>query len=242
MYEAARPRGIIEQAIVSAVTALGFYLMARTWNQMMHVKRLEKEVEKLAGLLEREKAERKAERQGRIRAEQNATKLKLEQASSSPTTKSIDPSSSVSFPFRPIGYASSCFSQRNGTPRQPHLSPSARCSIHLSPDIPPSSLSGLEDFSHIWILYVFHENNDLAKLWAGDRSGIKAKIAVPRLNGEKRGVLSTRSPHRPNPIGLSSATIISVDAEKGIIVLGGADVVDGSPIIDLVCHLHSPTN
>lgn len=196
----------------------------------MHVSRLEKELDRLNGLLEREKTERRAERQGRIRAEQQTTKIKIQQAASCPNQACLD---QVSFPFRPIGRAQSCFSQRNGTPRQPNLSQSARCRIQLDSSIPPSCLAGLEDFSHCWVLYVFHENNDLAKVWSGDRSGLKAKIAVPRLNGEKRGVFSTRSPHRPSPIGLSSACIVSVDPETGQVVLGGADIVDGSPILDL---------
>lgn len=221
---------IVEQAAVSAATALGFYLMARFWNHRLHVLRLEKEVEKLQVLLERERVERKAERIGRIRAEQSTTKLKLEMASpSSSTTPSMD----VSFPFRPIGYAQSCFSQRNGTPRQPGLCDKARCLIQLSASIPSSALDGLQDYSHCWILYVFHENNDLAKVWAGDRQNLKAKIAVPRLNGGKKGVFATRSPHRPSPIGLSCAKVILVDAEKGFLVLGGADVVNGSPILDI---------
>lgn len=87
---------------------------------------------------------------------------------------------------------------------------------------------------------------DLAKLLAGrasistgsngssaGSSHIKALISVPRLNGGKMGVLATRSPHRPVPIGLSTAEIVSVDATNGVLVLGGVDIVDGSPVLDV---------
>ncbi|KAG1652447.1 hypothetical protein FOA52_012182, partial [Chlamydomonas sp. UWO 241] len=109
------------------------------------------------------------------------------------------------FPLHPIGTMQSCFSQRNGTPRQPLLAPLARCRLKLAPDVPAACLEGLELYSHVWVLYIFHENTDLVKVWQGDRSGLKAKVHVPRLNGEKMGVLATRSPHRPAPIGLSVA-------------------------------------
>ena len=105
-------------------------------------------------------------------------------------------------PASPMGYL-----HRNGTPRQPLLVPLARSRLRLVSDIPPLALEGLELYSHVWVLYIFHENTDLTKLWQGDRSGIKAKVSVPRLNGGKMGVLATRSPHRPVPIGLSVAQV-----------------------------------
>eukprot|EP00955_Chlamydomonas_euryale_P052815 355286-Chlamydomonas_euryale.AAC.1 len=74
-------------------------------------------------------------------------------------------------------------------------------------------------------------------LWCnlGDRSGIKAKIHVPRLNGEKMGVFATRSPHRPTPIGLSVAQVIGLDSD--CLMLGGADIVDGTPVLDIKPYL-----
>ncbi|GAX84200.1 hypothetical protein CEUSTIGMA_g11623.t1 [Chlamydomonas eustigma] len=224
-------RGIIERCAVSIATAWGFYLMAKFVNHRWHVLRLENEVQKFQSLLDHERSERRGERQGRVRAEQELHKLqyKLIADTSAPAPGSIlephraaaaghssEPAdmnrgplspSALSYPFRPIGTAHSCFSQRNGTPRQPLLVPAARCRISLAPDIPPSSLSGLEEYSHVWIIYIFHENTDMVKIWQGDRSGVKAKVHVPRLNGGKRGVLATRSPHRPVPIGLSVAQV-----------------------------------
>ena len=61
--------------------------------------------------------------------------------------------------------------------------------------------------------------------------GFKGKIKPPRLNGQRRGALSTRTPHRPNPLGLSLCKIISV--KDGCLILGGADLVDGTPVLDI---------
>ena len=70
-------------------------------------------------------------------------------------------------------------------------------------DIPAGCLEGLEQYSHVWVLYIFHCNTDLQRLWSPEHAsdGLKAKVQVPRLNGQRMGVLATRSPHRPSPIG-----------------------------------------
>ena len=64
-------------------------------------------------------------------------------------------------------------------------------------------MEGLAQYSHVWVIFVFHCNTDLQRLWSPDHAsdGLKAKVQVPRLNGERMGVLATRSPHRPSPIG-----------------------------------------
>ncbi len=70
------------------------------------------------------------------------------------------------------------------------------------PDIPGGALEGLEAFSHVWVVYVFHANTDLGRLGgAGAGGGHKGRVRVPRLGGARLGVLATRSPHRPLPIG-----------------------------------------
>ena len=103
----------------------------------------------------------------------------------------------VAFPLRPIGIMTSCFSRRNGTPRQPLLVPAARARLSLRPDLSADFLEGLQGYSHCWVLYVFHENTDLQRLWQAEAgSGVRAKIRVPRLDGAKLGVFATRSPHR----------------------------------------------
>lgn len=137
----------------------------------------------------------------------------------------------VQYPMKPIGWVTSCFSQRNGTPRQPLLVPSARSIVQLRNELSGEYLDGLQGYSHCWVLYLFHQNTDFQKLWSDSFDGCRAKIRVPRLNGGKMGTLATRSPHRPCPIGLSVARIIAVDGAN--LVLGGADIVDGSPVLDI---------
>lgn len=110
-----------------------------------------------------------AERQGRIRAQQD-----LRKALAQPKSENLE---QASYPMTPIGVVQSCFSTRNGTPRQPLLVPLARaCLIFDSARVPPASLEGLVEYSHCWIIYVFHLNTDLVKLWKHpSRSKFKAK-------------------------------------------------------------------
>ena len=138
------------------------------------------------------------------------------------------------FPAVPIGTLRSCFSRRCGTPRQPLLVEEARAELVLRRELPEGLLSGLEEFSHCWVLFVFHENTDLdgrRTSGAGGFAAVKGKIRVPRLNGGKRGALATRSPHRPLPLGLSVARILKVEGRT--VLLGGADILNGSPVLDL---------
>ncbi|XP_058113853.1 uncharacterized protein LOC131256824 isoform X5 [Magnolia sinica] len=111
-----------------------------------------------------------AERQGRIRAQQ-ALRKTLEQHGS-------DKSKPASFPMTPIATVQSCFSTRNGTPRQPLIVPLARaCLVLDSGRAPAEALEGLADYSHCWILYIFHLNTDLEKLWKQpSKSKLKAKV------------------------------------------------------------------
>ena len=151
-------------------------------------------------------------------------------------------SSSTLYPLNPLGTFESSFSRRNGTPRQPHLVPMARGRVRLHSQIPNAALEGIMEFSHVWLIYVFHANTDLQKSVGartggtgrdGKRTTALAKVRVPRLNGERRGVLATRSPHRPAPVGLSLAAVRAVDLEKGVLEVGGADLVDGTPVLDI---------
>ncbi|XP_076791131.1 tRNA (adenine(37)-N6)-methyltransferase isoform X3 [Arvicanthis niloticus] len=125
----------------------------------------------------------------------------------------------------PIGYLESCFSAKLGTPRQPSICSHSRACLKIRKSIfnnPEHSLMGLEQFSHVWILFVFHKNGHL---------NYKAKVQPPRLNGAKTGVFSTRSPHRPNAIGLTLATLEKV--EGGAVYLSGIDMIDGTPVLDI---------
>ncbi|KAE8687563.1 Nef-associated protein 1 [Hibiscus syriacus] len=213
-------------AVFSASSAISFYKWKKKpMESYSKVKELQKSLnsalEKCA-----------AERQGRIRAQQALRKAVVAQAQ----TESEN-SDTTSYPMAPIGVVQSCFSTRNGTPRQPLLVPLARaCLIFDSTRVPPASLEGLEEYSHCWIIYVFHLNTDLEKLWKHpSKSKFKAKVRVPRLKGGRRGVFATRSPHRPCPIGL---TVAKVEAVQGnVLLLSGIDLVDGTPVLDIKPYL-----
>jgi tRNA-Thr(GGU) m(6)t(6)A37 methyltransferase TsaA len=94
------------------------------------------------------------------------------------------------------------------------------------------ALRRLEEFSHLWVIYIFHEHG--AHAW-------KPSIRPPRLGGaEKVGVLASRSPHRPNPIGLSAVELVRVDLDDPqgpAIHIRGGDFLDGSPILDIKPYL-----
>ncbi|OMO95057.1 hypothetical protein COLO4_16079 [Corchorus olitorius] len=178
-----------------------------------------------------------AERQGRIRAQQALRKAVVAESK-------CENLETTAYPMAPIGIIQSCFSTRNGTPRQPLLVPLARaCLVFDSARVPPASLEGLEEYSHCWIIYVFHLNTDLEKLWKHpSQSKFKAKVCdtgtmvrVPRLKGGRMGVFATRSPHRPCPIGL---TVAKVEAVQGnMLLLSGVDLVDGTPVLDIKPYL-----
>jgi tRNA (adenine37-N6)-methyltransferase len=137
------------------------------------------------------------------------------------------------FEFEAIGMMRTPFTQRFGIPRQPGLVPEARGVIKLNrnPDF-QHALKSLETFSHIWVIFVFHAHG--GNKW-------KPSIRPPRLGGKiKVGVLSSRSPHRPNPIGLSVVKLDSIDlnAKGGAeIHVSGVDLLDGTPILDIKPYL-----
>ena len=130
--------------------------------------------------------------------------------------------------INPIGFVESCFIDKFGTPRQPGLVTSSKAFLKINPEFQPQdSLQGLDQFSHLWVVFYFHKNSS--------NSRFHAKVHPPRLEGEKRGVFSTRSPHRPNPIGLSLVEIESI--EKDGIWVRGIDIIDGTPILDIKPYL-----
>lgn len=134
---------------------------------------------------------------------------------------------------QPIGVVRSCFMEVCCTPRQPSLAPDARAILQLDKSISPTTLEGLEAHSHVWVIFLFHKNQNAAKLETKGYS-YKSKVRVPRKMGAgKVGCLATRSPHRPNPIGLSLAKIERVSLQDRQVWLSGSDLVDGSPILDI---------
>jgi len=140
------------------------------------------------------------------------------------------------YTFSPIGFIESCFRTKNGTPRQAGISRSAPARLTISSprlNNPGFSLDELAGFSHVWVLFVFHLDENAAES-EGEVAAtgmVKSKVAPPRLGGRKVGVFATRSPHRPAPIGLSLVRLVAVDGAT--ITLEGIDLVDGTPVLDI---------
>ena len=125
------------------------------------------------------------------------------------------------------------FTSKFGIPRQSGLIGEIKSTIVFEPEYQsPEALRGLEEFSHIWLIWEFSENKD--KPWS-------PTVRPPRLGGNKRmGVFSTRSPFRPNPIGLSCVKLdaIRLTKEQGYVLdISGADLMDGTPIYDIKPYL-----
>lgn len=136
---------------------------------------------------------------------------------------------SENWSMRPIGTVRSCFGEKFAVPRQPGLAPQARAELILEPWCrSDEALRGLEGFSHVWLIFVFH---------AVQAQGWKPTVRPPRLGGNQRvGVFASRSPFRPNPLGLSVVRLegIRQDPVAGpVLLLSGIDLVDGTPVLDL---------
>ena len=139
------------------------------------------------------------------------------------------------YSLQPIGIIHSPYKEKFGTPRQPGLV-SSQCSIEL---IPPynqrQALKGLEGFSHLWISFIFDQairdpqSNPQSNNW-------QPTVRPPRLGGnEKIGVFASRSPFRPNNLGLSVAKILDIEQQdkKLFIHVEGLDIIDGTPVVDI---------
>lgn len=131
-----------------------------------------------------------------------------------------------------IAYAHSEFPSKFGIPRQSGLVPSLRTRIVFEAEYRNAeALRGMEAFSHIWLIWGFSEVRQ--EQWS-------PTVRPPRLGGNKRmGVFATRSPFRPNPIGLSCVELIEVDLspKNPTLLVGGADLMDGTPIYDIKPYL-----
>lgn len=128
-----------------------------------------------------------------------------------------------------IGYIHTDFPTKFGIPRQSGLVEELQATITFEPEYRnPEAFRGLEEFSHIWLLWKFHKS---------EKEHWSATVKPPRLGGKKRmGVFATRSPYRPNDIGLSSVKLekITYDSKTGPkLYVTGADLMDGTPIYDI---------
>ena len=132
-----------------------------------------------------------------------------------------------------IGTIHTEFPDKFGIPRQSGLVPTLRAEIVFEPKFRTmDAVRGLEEFSHIWLLWGFSK---------AKKENTSLTVTPPRLGGKvRKGVFATRAPYRPNPIGLSSVKLeeIYMDNERGpILVVSGADLLDGTPIYDIKPYL-----
>lgn len=149
--------------------------------------------------------------------------------------RDCDSPNSNSFTFQPIGYVQTAFPFKNGTPRQGCICPDSQAVLTLDKRVftcPEHSLEGLDKFSHVWLLSVFDRNT--RKEGSGEFA-YRSKVQPPRLGGQTWGVLASRSPHRPCPVGLTLARLHSVQGSA--LHLSGVDLVDGTPILDIKPYL-----
>lgn len=133
----------------------------------------------------------------------------------------------TSWTFHPIGIIHSCFPTRFGIPRQPGLVPHATATLTFYPPFDqPDMVRGLSDYSHLWLQFVFHAS--ATESW-------KPLVRPPRLGGNKKmGVYATRSPFRPNPIGLSVVKLEAISFTPQLcLYLSGIDVMDNTPVLDI---------
>ena len=136
-------------------------------------------------------------------------------------------------PMHIIARIRSDFPTKFGIPRQSGLVEELRATVVFEPDYRnPDALRGLEEFSHLWLIWQFSQA--VRETWS-------PTVRPPRLGGNTRmGVFATRSPFRPNPIGLSCVRLegIEKDPELGhVLVVSGADLMDGTPILDVKPYL-----
>ena len=130
--------------------------------------------------------------------------------------------------LRPIGHIRSPYREKFGVPRQSGLVADAEAILVLEPPFHrPEALMGLEDFSHVWLIWRFHQV-------VREDQDFRPTVRPPRLGGNRRfGVFATRSPYRPNHLGLSAVKLLTVEPKACRLVLGGVDLVDGTPIYDI---------
>lgn len=136
------------------------------------------------------------------------------------------------FQFTQIGVIRSPYKEKFAVPRQPGLVNAPGGELHLLPPYNQAdAVRGLETFSHLWILFIFHQTMD---------GGWRPTVRPPRLGGNARmGVFATRSTFRPNPVGMSLVALEGIACHKDTVILklGGLDLVDGTPVVDIKPYL-----
>lgn len=136
------------------------------------------------------------------------------------------------FSLEQIGVIRSPYKEKFAVPRQPGLVKHGGGELHLLPPYNQAdAVRGLEDFSHLWVLFIFHQTME---------DGWRPTVRPPRLGGNARmGVFATRSTFRPNPVGMSLVELKGIRCHKDqvILQLGSLDLVDGTPVVDIKPYL-----
>lgn len=132
----------------------------------------------------------------------------------------------MQYTIETIAHVTSPYKQKFGVARQPGLVPAAEVCIELNPEFHADSVRGLEAFGYVWISFIFH--GVLNEGWS-------PLVRPPRLGGkQKMGVFATRSPHRPNHLGLSLLKLERIETGKTVkLYCSGADLLDGTPVVDI---------
>ncbi len=138
-----------------------------------------------------------------------------------------------SFVVKPIAYIRTDFKEKFGIPRQSGRAPSLFAKIVFTPEYRSGeAFREIEGFSHLWLLFDFS---------LAHTAKFSPTVRPPRLGGDKRvGVFASRSPFRPNPIGLSCVKLLSVEhtkTEGTVLIVSGADLLDNTPILDVKPYL-----
>ncbi len=129
------------------------------------------------------------------------------------------------YSYEPIGFLKSPYAKRIDAPHQSTVAEGTEsgefetATLELEPWVDEQALKDLDGFDRLWLIFVFHLNQ-----------GWKSRVKPPR-GGPKRGVLATRSPHRPNSLGLSSVELIKIEGRT--LYLHGVDLLDGTPVLDI---------
>ena len=152
-------------------------------------------------------------------------KSKINPDSENNSTKNED-----SFTFNSIGTLISCFPEKFSSPRQGNLLELTRAKIVLKKNIDMHSFDGIENFTYIWIIYVFHLNQNF----------LSSKVTPPKFPGDKNskklGIFATRTPHRYNPIGLTLCKFNKIEGRE--IFISCVDMITGTPILDIKPYHH----
>lgn len=134
-------------------------------------------------------------------------------------------------PFTHIGTIYSPYKEKFTVPRQANLVPNLTAELHLLPQYGQNMVRGLDTFSHIWLIFLFHQTKN---------KGWRSTVRPPRLGGNRRiGTFASRSPFRPNNLGLSAVQLHGIRYQNAqvILELGSIDLIDGTPVMDIKPYL-----